>query len=133
VNDCAREIEWGGGKHVFCLNRPDVLAVLAGSPAVPKMARLKSGRAFRLETLTGSNGNTPAACLRRFDDGAYSVADIERVMLYGLWGGGLSVADAHDMIATHVRGKPLARNAEIAFTVLAALFLGAEKDATASA
>jgi hypothetical protein len=125
LNECARELKWGGGKHVFCLNRPDVIAVLSGDPRTAKLARSKAGTVIRLEKLTGANGDTPAACLQRFDGGTYSIPDIERVMLYGLWGGGKSLQEAQELVATHVRGKPLADNAKIAFEVLAALFLGA--------
>lgn len=122
MNECARELEWAGGKHVFNLNDPRVIAVLSGTG--PKMARIRSG-VLKLDPLKGSNGDTPAACLKRFDDGAYSIPDIERVVLYGLWGGGLSLSEADDLVAAHVRGKPLAANAAIAFEILAALFMGA--------
>jgi hypothetical protein len=129
MNECARELEWTGGKHIFNLNRTDVLAVLSGTG--PKMARVRSG-VLKFDPLKGHNGDTPAACLKRFDDGSYSIPDIERIVLYGLWGGGLSLSDADDMVAAHVRGKPLAANAAVAFEVLAALFVGAS-DAGAGA
>jgi hypothetical protein len=122
MNECARELEWAGGKRVFNLNDPKVIAVLSGTG--PKMARVRPG-VLKLEPLKGHNGDTPAACLRRFDDGAYSIPDIERIILYGLWGGGMSLSDAGELVATHVRGKPLAANAAIAFEILAALFVGA--------
>lgn len=127
LNECARELEWSGGKHVFCLNRPDVIAVLSGDPRTPKLTRSKAGKVIRLEKLTGANGDTPAAALQRFDGGTYSIPDIERVLLLGLWGGGMPLPDAHDLINAHVRGKPLATNASTAFEVLAALFLGEVK------
>lgn len=129
MNECARELDFAGGRHIFNLNHPDVLAVLSGTG--PKMARVRSG-VLKLEPLIGHNGDTPAACLRRFDEGAYSIADIERVMLYGLWGGGKSLSQASELISEHVRGKPLAANAALAFEILAALFVGAP-DAGASA
>lgn len=123
MNECAREIEWAGGKHVFNLNRPDVLAVL--SSAGPKLARVKSG-VLHLEPLKGQNGDTPAAALARFQGQNYSIQDVERVLLYGLWGGGMSLSRADELIAAHVQGRPIAKNALIAFEVLGALFIGEE-------
>ncbi|MFZ5690533.1 MAG: GTA-gp10 family protein [Pseudomonadota bacterium] len=129
MNECARELEFAGGRYVFCLNDPKVLAVLNGTG--PRCARVRSG-VLTLDPLRGANGDTPAACLRRFEDGAYSLPDIERILLYGLWGGGMSLSDANGLITEHVRGKPIASNAALAFEVLAALFIGAA-DAGASA
>ncbi len=119
MNECAREIDWAGGKHVFNLNDPKVLAVLSRSPGAPKMARVRSG-VLALDPLT----DTPAACLMRFNTQTYSIPDVERVMLYGLWGGGLSLSEADELITAHVRGKPIAPNALVAFEVLGALFVG---------
>lgn len=105
-DQCAREITWAGGKHTFNLNHPWVKSVLS----------------FR--GIPGPNGNTPAACLSRFDAGNYSIDDIERVLELGLIGGGLSRPEAFAVLTAHVRGKPLAPNAMIAVQVLAALFVG---------
>lgn len=125
MNPCAREIEWAGGKHTFCLNEPKVLAVMAGASGAPRCARVKSG-VLELPTIV------PAACFKRFQDDAYTVADIEHVILYGLWGGGLPLSAADELVAQHVRGQPLGASAMVAFEVIAALFIGAA-DAGASA
>src|SRR5882672_5821908 len=103
---CAREITWAGGKHVFNLNHSWTRAVLS----------------FR--GIPGPNGNTPAACLARFDAGTYSIDDIERVLELGLIGGGASRQEANTILNEHVRSKPLAPNVMIAAEVLAALFVG---------
>ena len=102
----AREITWAGGKNTFNLNHPWVRNVLS----------------FR--GIPGPNGNTPAACLSRFDAGNYSTDDIERVLELGLIGGGMSRHDADAALAAHVRSNPLAPNVMIAIEVLAALFVG---------
>lgn len=124
MNECSREIEWAGGTHTFNLNEPKVLAILSRSPDAPRCARTRSG-VLDLRPLDGS----PAATLRRFDESEYSIADVERVILYGLWGGGLSLSDAEALVAEHVTGKPLAHSAQVAFAVISALFIGAQTDA----
>ena len=43
--------------------------------------------------LPGQYGNTPAACFRRFEEGVYSISDVERVIEWGLIGGG--TAEVH--------------------------------------
>ena len=123
MNPCERTIKWVGGTHNFTLNDPRVLAVLNGATDAPKMLRTKTGVAT-LDQLTGHNGDTPAACLRRFEDGSYSIPDVERVLLYGLWGGGMKFSDAHDQITEHVTGQPVHLNAVVAYGVLADLFVG---------
>jgi hypothetical protein len=80
--------------------------------------------------IPGSNGNTPAACLSRFDTGNYSIDDVERVLELGLIGGGMPRPEVEAVLAAHVRCKPLAPNVMIAIEVLAALFVG---DARATA
>lgn len=130
MNECAKEIEWAGGKHVFNLNHPRVLEVLAGARR-KNFARTRTG-ALQLDPLSGQYGDTPAAALRRFEEGVYSIADVERVLLYGLWGGGMGFAAADALVGQHVRNQPVARNAVVAYGVIAALFVGAE-DVNASA
>jgi hypothetical protein len=71
----------------------------------------------------GQFGSTPAACLKRFDEGVYSPDDIERVIRIGLIGGGMSPDEADALVFEHVRGKPLSDNAAFAFQVLATLFM----------
>lgn len=124
MNECAKEIEWAGGKHVFNLNHPRVLDVIAGNRS-RHFARTHTG-ALPLLPLQGQYGDTPAAALRRFEEGCYGISDIERVILYGLWGGGMGFAAADDLVEQHVRNKPLHRNAVIAYGVLSNLFVGAE-------
>jgi hypothetical protein len=103
---CAREITWAGGSHTFNLNHPWVRNVLS----------------FR--GIPGPNGDTPAACLARFDAANYSIADVERIIELGLIGGGMPERDVDALLNQHVRGKPLGPNAMIAMEVLAALFVG---------
>lgn len=124
MSACAKQIEWAGGKHVFDLGEAKVRAVLAEERA--KYFGRTSQGVLDLRPLVGQFGETPAACLRRFEENVYSLADVERVILYGLWGGGLSFAAADDLVEQHVRGKPLAPNAPVAFAVLSSLFVGAE-------
>lgn len=130
MNECGKEIEWAGGKHPFNLSHPRVLDVLKGNRR--KMCAVGYDGLIQLEPLVGQYGETPAACLRRFEEGVYSIDDVERVMLYGLWGGGMGIAAANDLINNYVRGKPISRNAVVAYGVIAALFVGAE-NADASA
>jgi hypothetical protein len=105
-NECARVIIWAGGKHTFNLNHPWVRNVLS----------------FR--GIPGANGNTPAACLSRFDAANYSIDDVERVLELGLIGGRMPEREVDAILDAHVRGKPLAPNVMIAIEVLAALFVG---------
>lgn len=109
MSDSAREITWAGGTHTFDLNSERVSWMLQQS----------------LRPFPGQFGDTPAAALKRFDDGVYSPDDIENVFRIGLMGGGSSESEAASLISQHVRGKPLAPNATVAFEVLAALFIGA--------
>ncbi|MBN8976150.1 MAG: gene transfer agent family protein [Rhizobiales bacterium] len=102
-----KTIAWAGGEHAFDLTSRRVSWML-----------LQSQHPF-----PGQYGTTPAACLKRFEESIYSPDDIERVLLIGLIGGGLSEADADAIVAEHVRGKPLAPNAAVAFEVLASLFV----------
>lgn len=125
MNPCQREITWSGGTHTFNLNNPRVLKVLNGDPDAPKMMRTRNG-IFEFAPLRGQYGDTPAACLRRFEEGVYSIPDVERVLLYGLWGGGMKFADADALIEQFVRGQPVAANAVVAFEVITRLFVGEE-------
>ena len=116
MSDSARELEWSGGKHTFDLNSRRVAWML-------KQAQ---------QPFPGQYGSTPAACLRRFDEAIYAPDDIERVIRFGLIGGGMSEDQAESLIASHVRGQPLSANATVAFEILAALFVGVP-DGSASA
>lgn len=110
MSNCAKSINWAGGTHVFDLNSPRVAWMLGKSP------------------FPGQFGDTPAACLRRFGEEAWSTADVERIFEIGLIGGGLGRNEAASLVATHVRGQPIAANALIAYGVLANLFTGANHD-----
>lgn len=123
MNQCAREVTWAGGVHVFNLNEPRVLKVLNGAPDALKMLRTRTG-VVTLEPLRGQFGDTPAACLRRFEEGVYSLPDVERVILYGLWGGGMKFSDADALVEEFVRNQPVHQNAVIAYGVVADLFVG---------
>lgn len=132
MSDCGRRIKWAGGEHEFDLGNERVLAMLRADGMVPAptafLLRGYVGKAI----LDGQFGGTPAACLKRFDQGVYSVSDVERIIELGLYGGGLTASDAVDLVDAHVRGKPLAENAVIAYEVLAALFVRTS-DASTSA
>lgn len=106
ISECARTLEWAGGQHTFNLDHPWVRSVLA------------------VRGLPGDNGSSPAACLRRFQDGLYTEDDVSRVLELALIGGGKTRTQATDLIAANVRKGPLAAHAVIAFEVLAALFVG---------
>jgi len=109
TSDCARELEWSGGKHVFNLGHPWVRNVLS------------------IRGLPGQFGDTPAGCLKRFDESVFSLDDVALILELALVGGGLSRADAAKLIDRHVSDQPVAPNAVIAFQVLAALFIGKEQ------
>jgi hypothetical protein len=69
-------------------------------------------------------GFSPAASFRRFQEEVYSPQDVERIIEFGLIGGGISRGEARGIIEAHVSGKPLMANALLAANVLAALFVG---------
>lgn len=106
MSDCGQVLTWGGGTHRFDLNHPWVRNVL------------------NVRGLPGDNGTSPAACLRRFEEGLYSENDVTRVLELGLIGGGLSRAEAENLVKDHVRNKPIMPAAVVAFAVLQSLFLG---------
>jgi hypothetical protein len=106
TSKCARAVTWAGGTHTFDLSHPWVWSVLS------------------IRGLPGPNGATPVACLARFDSGAYSLDDVERVLELGLIGGGACRQDANKLLNDYVRGKPVLPNALLAMQVLSALFVG---------
>jgi len=110
MSECAKEITWAGGTHVF-------------DPASPRVSWMLQ---VHQSPFPGQYGDTPAAAFKRFDEGVYSPTDIERALRLGLIGGGMSEAEADTLISAHVRGKPLHRNAVIAFGILTNLFMGVE-------
>lgn len=129
---CARTLRWAGGEHRFDLSQRRVIKILAGE--LVAMPRRLVARIFTHKLpLAGQYGGTPAACLKRFEDGVYSVEDVETVILLGLIGGGMADDQAETIISAHVDGQPLAANAMLAFDVIAALFLGSKTDAGAAA
>lgn len=103
---CAREAQFGEKTYPLNLNHPWVRKVLS------------------VRGLYGPNGNTPAACMARFQTETYSSEDIERVIELGLIGGGLSESDTEAVLDEHVRGKPLANNVSVAVNALLGLFVG---------
>jgi hypothetical protein len=105
-NECAREVIWGNQTYSLNLNHPWVRNVL------------------NYRGLPGPNGNTPAACLARFEAGTYLLDDVERVLELGLIGAGMDDRDADKLLDAHVRGKPISNNAGVAAGLLVALFLG---------
>jgi hypothetical protein len=130
-NPCARQIKFAGKVRTFNLNDATVLGLMAAD-----MAAMSSGasaatlRRFALEPpLAGANGPTPAACMARFINSAYSIRDIENVIGLGLIGAGVPENEAWDLVDQHVTGQPLAANALIASEVISALFVGAPTEA----
>jgi hypothetical protein len=115
ANECAREVTWGDQTHPLNLNHPWVRNVI------------------NYRGLPGPNGNTPAACLARFETGSYSIDDVERVLELGLIGAGMDERNAEKLLDAHVRGKPISGNAGVAAGLLVALFLGKPASADASA
>lgn len=116
MSKCAKSINWAGGTHVFDLNSPRVAWMLQQ----------------RQSSFPGQYGDTPAACLRRFEEGVYSPTDIEQIFRIGLMGGGVAESEADILIGQHVRGQPIAENAVIAVEVLSNLFTGAENVSTSA-
>jgi hypothetical protein len=110
MSKCATTVNWNGGTHVFDLNHPRASWMLQQ----------------RQSPFPGQYGDTPAACLRRFEEGVYSPTDIEAIFRIGLIGGGLSENEADRLVSEHVRGCPVAENAVIAVEVLSNLFTGAK-------
>ena len=105
------DITWSGGTHNFDLHAPRVRWLLQAAQ----------------NPFPGQYGSTPAAALKRFDEGVYAPDDVERVLRLGLIGGGMTGEEADALITKHVHGKPLAQNAATAFAVLSTLFFGDEE------
>lgn len=101
-----QELEWAGGKHVFNLNTPRVRMMLT------------------VMGLPGHGGNTPAACVTRFEQGTYEISDVERIIRFGLLGGGMALRDVEELLDKHVRSAPLTPNAALAAKILIHLFMG---------
>jgi hypothetical protein len=107
-------IIWSGGEHIFNLNHPWVRNVLS------------------VRGLPGDYGSTPAACFKRFEQGIFSSDDAERVIELGLIGGGMSRAEAEELVDRHVRTKPVLENSATAFSVLATLFANPDAEPEAA-
>ena len=130
---CARRFKWAGGESDFDLGHERVLKVLGGDLCLLPFEFLARGYPIDGSVLKGQFGNTPAACLKRFDQAVYSIKDVERVIELGLWGGGMRAADVINLSDRFVRGKPLVPSASLAFEILAALFVEVAENANASA
>lgn len=129
MNECAREMTWAGGAHVFNLNEPTVIKMMLGNLGPMPTAFVLAGY-IGGPMLKGQFGDTPAACLKRFEQSVYSTDDIERIIALGLYGGGsVGAADAIALVDKHVKGKPLAPSALLAYEILGALFIGAKAEA----
>lgn len=110
VDPCARAITWGEQTYDLNLNHPWVRRVLS------------------YRGIPGPNGNSPAACLARFEAGNYSTDDIERVLELGLIGAGMPEVHADKLLDQHVRGKPIASNAGAAAALLIGFYVGKPAD-----
>ncbi|QDM17669.1 gene transfer agent family protein [Tardiphaga sp. vice278] len=107
TNTTPKPMIWAGGEHAFTLNHPWVR------------------NSLNLRGLAGDYGSTPAACFKRFEQGIFSSADVERVILLGLIGSGLSSNEAEALVDKFVRTRPVLDNSATAFSVLATLFTDA--------
>lgn len=131
MTECGRRLKWAGGEHDFDLGAPRALKILAGDLGGIPHAFICRGYFYAVGgALDGQFGDTPAACLKRFEQGVYSIQDVERIIEIALYGGGMSAGEAVARVDKHVRGRPLAANALIAYEVLAALFVGAKNAST---
>lgn len=109
TDECARTVKWGGTEYNLTLNHPWVRNVL------------------NYRGIPGENGSSLASVTHRFETGAYSIEDVERILELGLIGGGMSERDADAVLNQHIRGQPLADNAGIAAGLVVARFMGANK------
>lgn len=132
LSECGRRLKWAGGENDFDLGDRRVFKVLAGALGSVPIVFMQRGYPMFGGVLQGQYGDTPAACLKRFDQSVYSLTDVERVIELGLWGGGMQPADVVSLSDRFVRGKPLAANASLAFEVLAALFVKVGENGRAS-
>ncbi len=105
TTETAKPITWAGGQHPMTLLHPWVRANLS------------------VRGLPGDYGSTPSACLKRFNEGLWSIDDVERVIELGLIGGGMARRDAADLVDKFVRSRPLMENAPVAFSVLSTLIV----------
>jgi hypothetical protein len=122
LTSCGRSERFAGQERDFDLGQRYVLCVLSGDPG---SAQTEWMMRYGMEApLTGQYGDTPAACLKRFENGVYSIRDVEILLSLGLWGGGMPLSDAIRLSNENVRGKPLGDHAALAFRVLGSLFVG---------
>lgn len=70
----------------------------------------------------------PLELLRRYTTSAWRVDDIREVILQGLVGGGLPVAEASKALATHFDGLPLAQFVPVAQAIVMASVVGTEDE-----
>jgi hypothetical protein len=111
TDECARTVKWGEAEYNLTLNHPWVRNVL------------------NYRGIPGENGSSLASVTNRFETGAYSIEDVERILELGLIGGGMSEWEADALLNQHVRGQSLVENAGIAAGLVVALFIGANRDA----
>jgi Phage tail tube protein, GTA-gp10 len=125
LHECARRLTWAGGTHVFNLADDFVLKVMAGALCPMPTALLLRGDYMNKGCFAGQFGDTPSAAMKRFNEGVYSLQDVEHIIELGLIGGGdVTVAEAVDLVDEHVRGRAIGPSAQLAFEIIAALFVG---------
>jgi Phage tail tube protein, GTA-gp10 len=125
ISPCGRRMKWAGGEHNFDLGDERALRILTGTSSPSMRYNLTYGSGLQNEgPLPGQYGSTPAACLKRFQESVYSLTDVEHIIRIGLFGGGLDLIEADDLVQKHVHGQPIGPCAALAFEVLAALFVG---------
>lgn len=103
-------ITWAGGTHNFDLRSSRIRWMLQQSQ----------------HPFPGQFGSTPAAAMKRFDESVFSPDDVERVLRFGLIGGGSTSEEADALIAEHVVGQAMGPSANTAFAVLASYFFDDE-------
>lgn len=98
------ELTWAGGEHAFLLT-------------------IELLRALQDKCNAG-----PPVVLQRLSSNAWYVDDVIQPIRLGLEGGGLSKAEARDLVRSHVEDAPLTASVLTAQAVLMAALFGVEDD-----
>ncbi|MGO7833328.1 gene transfer agent family protein [Rhizobium johnstonii] len=80
-----------------------------------------------IEELERKTGFGIGALFRRFSASDYSLSDVLQTIRLGLIGGGISPAEADQLVTVYGVGRPLAEVFRVADGVITALFFGSEE------